>query len=109
MTTELTDFYLDYSTATVAELVLHFPHAIPVLNKYNLDYCFNGKTSFVKACENSLLDAVQIWKEVQQIGLAQVSEHRLRFENWDEELLIDFILQHHHAYVRAKLFQPYRN
>jgi regulator of cell morphogenesis and NO signaling len=103
MTTALTDSYLDYSTATVADLALHFPHAIPVLNKYNLDYCCNGKTPFLKACESSQLDAVQIWREVQQFGLVPASEHRLRFENWDAGLLIDFILQHHHSYVREAI------
>lgn len=100
MTTQLTDSYLDYSTATVADLALHFPRAISILDKYNLDYCCNGKMPFLKACDNSQLDAVQIWHGVQQTSQAPASEHRLRFENWDAGLLIDFILQHHHTYVR---------
>lgn len=32
---------------TVADIALNFPAALDILNRYNLDYCCNGKKSFI--------------------------------------------------------------
>jgi regulator of cell morphogenesis and NO signaling len=93
---------LDVNAASVADVALAFPNAITVFNKYNLDYCCHGKTSFLAACKNAELDYAKVWQEIQQAGLRK-SSNALNFEAWNSSVLIDFILQHHHEYVRSAI------
>ncbi len=94
---------LDKTTASVAEIALHFPQAIEILNKYNLDYCCNGKKRFEDVCNIRNLDSEQIWSELQETNANSGFDKRIRFETWDLPLLIDFILQNHHKYVRESI------
>jgi regulator of cell morphogenesis and NO signaling len=93
------DQTLEMNTATMADVALHFPQAIELLKQYDLDYCCNGKMSFVAACKNANLDPDKVWFEVQQAPTRR-GGNQLNFENWNSSVLVDFILQHHHEYVR---------
>ncbi len=94
---------LDRASASVADIALHFPHAIEILNKYNLDYCCNGKKRFEDVCKKHNLDPEQIWIELLVTkGDSDMDKHA-RFETWNLSLLIDFILQNHHEYVRKSI------
>lgn len=95
----------DKNSVTVADIALNFPHAVDVLNKYGLDYCCNGKKLFVDACKKANLDAEKIWEEVLHVKTSQGPDGRIRFDTWDVPLLIDFIIQHHHQYVRKTIPQ----
>lgn len=100
-----TDTSFDFSTCTVADLALSFPKAIGILNKNNLDYCCHGKTGFVAACESADLNPHKVWQEILEANLKQGPENRMQFEAWDPTLLMDFITQHHHTYVRESIPQ----
>ena len=88
---------------TVAEVALTFPQALEILQRHNLDYCCGGKKPFVKVCEKAGLDADVIWQELQHAKANHGTDKRMRFDTWDAPLLIDFILQHHHTYVRESI------
>ncbi len=96
------DYQIDFTTATMVDVVLLFPNAIHVLDQNDLDYCCQGKHSFYEACLNAGLQPETIWSEMQLANQTPVI-HRMKFENWNAQLLIDFILQHHHAYVREAI------
>ncbi len=98
-----TDDIIDKATATVAEIALHFPQAIEILNKYNLDYCCIGKKCFEDVCNSHNLDSDQIWSELLASNTNAGIDKHIRFETWDLALLIDFILQNHHKYVRESI------
>jgi regulator of cell morphogenesis and NO signaling len=89
-------------TATMADVALHFPQSIELLKHYDLDYCCQGKMLFNVACRNSSLDPVKVWKEV-QLSPPRKSGNQLNFENWNSSVLVDFIVQHHHEYVRDSI------
>jgi regulator of cell morphogenesis and NO signaling len=95
------DNLLDFNRYTVADIALNFPQAIKVLHRYDLDYCCNGKKPFVQACEKAHLDSRQIWDEI--VREVPYDNTRIKFGTWDANLLIDFILQHHHEYVRSAI------
>jgi regulator of cell morphogenesis and NO signaling len=88
---------------TVAEVALNFPQALEILQRHNLDYCCGGKKPFVKVCEQAGLDAEAIWQELQTAKTNHGTDKRMRFDTWEAPLLIDFILQHHHTYVRESI------
>lgn len=94
---------LEMTTAAVADIALNFPQAIDLLNEYNLDYCCNGKKNFVGVCKSRQLNPETIWNEIMEKKQLASSDSRLKFQNWEPALLIDFIVQHHHSYVRESL------
>jgi regulator of cell morphogenesis and NO signaling len=100
-----TDQNIEMTTAFVADIALHFPQSIAIFNRYNIDYCCNGKKSFVQVCEKARLNPETIWNEVQERQRNSGVDNHLNFESWEPSLLIDFIVQHHHQYVRESIPQ----
>ena len=92
---------LSLSTATIADVALIYPHAMAILDRHNLDYCCDGKTSFVQACEARKLNAENIWDEINET--IPLENSRIRFEDWRTKQLIDFILEHHHRFIRQSI------
>ena len=99
----ITDPNIEMATASVADIALHFPQSIAIFNLYNLDYCCNGKKSFVQMCTKADLTPEAIWKEIQE--RQRNPDSYLNYESWEPSLLIDFIVQHHHKYVRESIPQ----
>jgi regulator of cell morphogenesis and NO signaling len=93
----------DMMNMTVADVALTFPQALEILNRYNLDYCCGGKKPFVEVCKKAGLDADLIWQELMLLRANSSADSRMRFDTWNAPLLIDFILQHHHNYVRESI------
>lgn len=100
-----TEQYEQMKAATVAEVALSYPQAIEVLNKYNMDYCCHGSINFTKACNQAALDPEMVWEEIQQAPAKQRTGNQLNFSKWSSTMLIDFIVQHHHAYVQDSIPQ----
>ena len=88
---------------SVADIALNHPQAIEILNRYNLDYCCNGKKSFVEVCQKENLDAAAIWEEIMEKQIQTGSDHRMKFNTWSPSLLVDFIVQHHHSYIKESI------
>ncbi len=97
-----TDPVIELNKATVADVALSFPNAVTVLTKYDLDYCCHGKLSFVEACKKLNLNAQQVWEEVTKSLPGKVG-NPLNFDSWNSSVLADFIVQHHHEYVRESI------
>jgi regulator of cell morphogenesis and NO signaling len=102
MTTS-TDQTFSMETATVADVALSFPQAIELFKQYDLDYCCNGKLPFTTACRNAQLNPEKVWNEIVQIPLKVKGGNLLNFEKWNSSVLVDFIVQHHHEYVRESI------
>lgn len=96
------DQTLEMGTATVADVALAFPQAISILNKYDLDFCCNGKVSFMEACKKTNLNSEMVWREILHTPIVKPG-NALNFETWNSSVLADFIVQHHHQYVRESI------
>ncbi|MDH4090807.1 MAG: iron-sulfur cluster repair di-iron protein [Cyclobacteriaceae bacterium] len=94
---------LDLENMTVADVALRFPRALVILNRYNLDYCCGGRKPFVQTCEKAELDAAFVWQEIQRESAGLGVDNHMNFGTWDPSVLIDFIVQHHHGYVRDSI------
>jgi regulator of cell morphogenesis and NO signaling len=92
----------DITDLSVAEIALRFPNALEILDRFNLDYCCNGRDLFADACEKSGLNPDAILLQIQQTD-TNSTESGIRFDTWDTSLLIDFIVQHHHAYIKEAI------
>jgi regulator of cell morphogenesis and NO signaling len=90
------DFVLD---TRVGEIVATHPGAIPVFDRYGIDYCCGGKANFSQACERAGINPKTVWEEVVSQKSSGFSE-TLRVGDWDPGFLVDFIEQNHHRYIR---------
>lgn len=101
-----TEEQLDMTSLSMADVALKFPQALGILEKYNLDYCCGGKKPFTEVCQKMDADPSKVWDEIMQV---QSNHHdannRMNFNTWNVPLIIDFILQHHHQYVRSAIPQ----
>ena len=86
--------------STVAQMAISHPSALSVFEKYNIDYCCGGHRSLEDACIRKGLDPAAIRREIIQTSS---SEYTLRPETWSSSLLVDFIIQNHHAYVNEAI------
>lgn len=89
-------------TVTVAQLAVADPAALAVFTKYNIDYCCGGHRSLEDACRRIGLDPMQVKAEILNSSTVSASP-ALRPEVWSSSLLIDYIVQNHHAYVKRAI------
>lgn len=93
---------LEGNLQTVAQLAISHPGALAVFTKYNIDFCCGGHRSLEDACRRIGLDPEKIKTEILLTPAKETSES-LRPENWTSTLLIDYIVQNHHAYVKTAI------
>lgn len=98
-TLELTD---TLESTTVAEIAIANPGGVTIFNKYNIDYCCGGKTTLSKACDRAGVNTKIVTNELRQ-AQQSYTPGVLHFETWGASLLTDFIVQHHHAYVKRTI------
>lgn len=93
---------IDVQTASVGDLARTHAGAIAVFSKYNIDYCCGGKTSLSNACAKANVNPETVMDEILHVQPVE-SGRTMRFETWDPALLANFILQHHHTYVKESI------
>lgn len=86
---------------SVADVAIEFPQALEVFNTYRIDYCCGGKRSFKEACEKAGVSSTKVWESISDAEESNLSV--THFRKWSPSLLIDYILDQHHAYVRESI------
>lgn len=89
----------DFVNQTLGEIVAKQNNLVPVLERYNLDYCCKGKRTLQKACEENNVDVATVLGELEKIS-AQLSAIQKPFIEMTADELIAHILVHHHYYVK---------
>ena len=88
-----------FAEQTLATIVTNNHLAVPVLEKYNLDFCCKGKRTLAEACTERGLSAETISQELERSTGTEQS-HKMPFTAMNAEQLISYILIHHHFYVK---------
>ena len=86
----------------VREIVVADPAAIPVLEKFGIDYCCGGKHSLADACTKRNHDVAAVIEQLER----QASGKNATGADWQTAPLKDLIahiVQHHHAFARQHL------
>jgi len=86
---------------SVAEVSIEFPNALKIFNKYKIDYCCGGQRSFEEACNAAKISSELVWEAINKNGKEAGSA--INFKNWSPSLLVDYILDQHHNYVREAI------
>ncbi len=87
---------------TLASIVTANHRAVPVLEKYHLDFCCKGKRTLSEACLDKGLSVQDIIDELQQPA-SSVSVNQSAFAAMNATELIGYILLIHHFYVKNSM------
>jgi len=85
---------------TLASIVTEHHQTVPVLEKYNLDFCCKGKRTLAQACTEKGLSIDDILKELE---ISTANKTTAAFSAMNAEQLIQHILLHHHFYVKQSM------
>lgn len=88
---------------TVAEVALTFTHSFKEMSRYKLDFCCRGKKAFTEACRVSGVDPKTVLRNLAQSQDDKRTDNTENFAAWDVPSLINFIVHHHHRYVRGRI------
>src|SRR5581483_6664423 len=84
------------------DLVLAEGALAHLFERYGIDYCCHGEETLESACEKKGLDLHTILSEID--GLKRSRPYSfLHGDLWDEEFLIEYIIENHHRYCRATI------
>ena len=92
----------DFSKHTLASIVTGDHRVVPVLEKYNLDYCCRGKTTLADACSEKKLQLDHIESELEYV-MQGFREKSMPFNEMSAEHLVNHILVRHHYYVKQAM------
>ena len=87
--------------STVSEIVNQLPGAIPVFEKFHIDFCCNGRLPFAEACQRANVLPDDVLVALQEAPPATASP--IRPQDWSLDLLTNYIVQNHHQYVKRTL------
>ena len=87
--------------ASLKSIALDHFEFIPVLEKYNLDFCCRGKKTLLQACNENEISIEAILEEMNQI--ATPGKSQMPYSEMSAEQLISYILIHHHFYVKNSI------
>lgn len=93
----------------IGDLVAQNYKTASVFKKFKIDFCCNGNRTISEACERKNLDAKVLINELNHTITNQ--EQNIDFNNWELDLLADYIEKTHHRYVVSKIeeIKPFLN
>lgn len=86
----------------VATLVTEDYRTADVFRRYGMDFCCGGKRPLKEACEKKGINPDEVAKELEHV-MVQPAAGMPRFREWSADLLIEYIQQNHHTYVRSAI------
>jgi regulator of cell morphogenesis and NO signaling len=93
---------IDPNTTLVGEAVAHDYRTAGVFQKHGIDFCCGGGQTIVDSCAKKGVNVDAVVAELEQT-LTTPSNGAPRFNAWDLDLLVDFIITNHHQYVRESM------
>jgi len=87
---------------TLASIVTNNHATVPILEKYNLDFCCKGKRTLADACYEKGLAVETLSTELEN-ATVQTDINKMPFNQMSAEQLISYILIHHHFYVKQSM------
>lgn len=85
---------------TIGEVASKYPQAIGILNRYHIDYCCGGAALLETACAQAGREGEDVWQEILD---ARSGGATVDFARWSAPLLVDYIVDQHHSYVKEAI------
>ncbi len=88
---------------TVREIAVAIPASVRVFEKYNIDFCCNGKRPFETACQEAGVSAAAVMSEIEVAGAAAATASGRDWAQAGLTELVRHIVGKHHGYLYAEL------
>lgn len=92
--------HIDQNTR-VRDIVTEDYRAAAVLEKYGIDFCCGGAKPLGSACQEVGADRDALLRDLAALGDRPSTDPRV--DTWELDVLADYIVENHHAYVRSVL------
>jgi regulator of cell morphogenesis and NO signaling len=86
----------------VRNIVVEMPNAIPVLERFGIDYCCGGKHTLAEACTQRDQSTAFVLDELKRRG-QDTTTPELKWQTAPLSELIDHIVETHHTFAREQL------
>jgi regulator of cell morphogenesis and NO signaling len=96
------DVKLNLLDLTLSEIVKDNFHVAAVFEKYNLDFCCNGKRTLSDACAEKGINLLDVKNELEEV-LAETPSNGINPNEWELDFLAEYIINNHHKYVNRML------
>ncbi len=90
------------SETQVRDIAVEYPAAIPVLERFGIDYCCGGKHTLAEACRQHGVEIAPILEELER-GRRGTSLPDVQWQNASFQDLTQYIVDRHHAFARKQL------
>lgn len=90
------------SETQVRDIALAHPSAIPVLEKFGIDYCCGGAHTLAKACERRGVTTAAVVEELER-SAHDASAPDDQWQTASATNLIEHIVENHHGFARQQL------
>ena len=86
----------------VRDIAVEYPTAIPVLERFGIDYCCGGSHTLAEACSKSNINLAPVLEELnlQQQTASPAEDH---WQTAPLKELADYVVQKHHAFTRKQI------
>lgn len=74
-----------------------------VFKKHGINYCCGGNSTLEEICRLQNLDLNSLQNELEKATNTVVVPASLRFDEWNIDFLVDYIINVHHAYLKHTL------
>lgn len=88
------------SNDIVADCVVANYKTAEIFKKYGIDFCCGGKISIKEVCQKTGVSEQKLLEDLNFLLINEAAE--LEVENLELDLLIDYIIEKHHAYIIKK-------
>ena len=86
----------------VGDLVAHDYRTATVFKNNKIDFCCKGNRSIEEVCNQQNIQEEPLIEELNAI-VSSTDSTGENFQNWDLDLLVDYIEKKHHRYVRSRI------
>ena len=84
---------------SIASLVLGNHRVVPVLEKYDIDFCCRGKMILTDACKDKGLELSAVLKDLEAVA-TEGKASQMPFTDMTETQLVNHIVTRHHYYLK---------
>lgn len=87
----------------VSDIVRQDYRTARVFRNYAIDYCCGGKWAIGTVCELKGIEFSSVKKDLDHAIRPIQLSHLVRYDSWDIDFLVDYIINIHHSYLRQSL------
>ncbi|MHB1938572.1 MAG: iron-sulfur cluster repair di-iron protein [Acidobacteriaceae bacterium] len=90
------------SQTPVRDIAVEHPTAIPVLERFGIDYCCGGRHTLAEACAKGDVDLAPVLEELER-RQRSTDAPEAQWQNATLKEIADYVVQRHHAFTRDQI------